>query len=189
MKLDLANILLTLCVFVQYDARAAEAQSVTQKKLADNVVVLKGCVIDDQVVDERRKTVAGATVRAMYASKVDYESTPENVITASDCTFELPRKALPLYLKATTPDEKQAGIVRVEADQQQVMIRVSRLAKVTGRVVDWTGKPVQLGHIATASPVVIQIARRRFLCLQPAMRSSIPREVSRSMVWCRASTI
>jgi hypothetical protein len=147
MKLDLANIMLALCVVVQCDVCAAEAQSATQNERADNIVVLKGKVIDDQVIDERGKLVAGATVRAMYASKVDYDSTPENVTTASDGTFKLSRKARPLLLKATTSDERQVGIVRVEADQQQVTIRVGPIAKVSGRIVDWTGKPVQLGYV------------------------------------------
>jgi hypothetical protein len=118
-----------------------------KQKPADNMAILEGKVIDDQVVDERGKLIAGATVRAMYASKVDYDSTPENVTTTSDGTFKLSRKALPLFLKATTPDERQVGIVRVAADQQQVTIRVGPVARATGRLVDGTGKPVQLGYI------------------------------------------
>jgi hypothetical protein len=136
----------TLLALALFSSSDAEAQDTSTKR--DNPkVILEGKVIDDQVVDERGKLIAGATVRAMYASKVDYASTPENVMTASDGTFKLSRKERPLYLKATTADQRQAGFVRVNADQQQAIIRVAPLARATGQLVDKTGKPVQLGYI------------------------------------------
>jgi hypothetical protein len=138
-----ALAILAITVVLLSDTDAQDAST----KRDDPKVILEGKVIDDQVVDERGKLIAGATVRAMYASKVDYDSTPENVTTASDGTFKLMRKERPLYLKATTPDQRQAGIVRVEADQRQATIRVAPLARATGQVVDKIGKPVQLGYI------------------------------------------
>ena len=142
-KIVFTVTLLALALFSSSDAEAQD----TSTKRDDPKGILEGKVIDDQVVDERGKLIAGATVRAMYASKVDYASTPENVTTASDGMFKLSRKSVPLFLKATTPDERQVGIVRVAADQLQVTIRVGPVARATGRLVDKTGKPVQLGFI------------------------------------------
>ena len=82
----------TLLALALFSSSHAEAQD-TGTKADDPKVILEGKVIDDQVVDERGKLIARATVRAMYASKVDYAWTPENVTTASDGTFKLSRKA------------------------------------------------------------------------------------------------
>jgi hypothetical protein len=137
---------MTLLALALFSSSHTEAQD-TSTKRDDPKVILEGKVIDDQVVDERGKLITGATVTAMYASKVDFGSTTENMTTGSDGTFKLSRKALPLFLKATTPDERQVGIVRVAADQQQMTIRVVPVATASGRLVDSTGKPVQLGFI------------------------------------------
>ena len=117
--------MLALALFLSSDAEAQDTS--TQR---DNPkVILEGKVIDDQVVDERGKLIAGAiTVRAMYAQQSRWIMIrPRRMYDGQRRHVQTLAQGVPLILLATTSDGRQVGIVRVAADQSEVTIRVGPL--------------------------------------------------------------
>ena len=139
-----ASVVLALGTIVPVDSRG-QGQAAGSSK---DQPILEGKVIDDQVVDERAKAIAGATVVGIYSQPISSNRfSLEPVKTGKDGSFKLPREKAPLILEAKTPDGRQIGIARVEAEQQEVIIRVTPTASVTGRLVDRGGSPVTIGYV------------------------------------------
>jgi hypothetical protein len=130
-------------------ANRAAAQG-NAAKADDKRFTLEGTVIDEQVVDERGKPVAGASITGIYTYTDRTSRTLfswEKQYTSDKGRFKFLRERLPLILEAKTPDGRQAGIVRVDADQNETTIRVGPLARASGILVAPSGKPITTGYI------------------------------------------
>ena len=139
--------LLIFTIGLAVASRAAAQDNAT--KADDKKFILEGKVIDDQVVDERGKLVAGALVNGI-CTRFPRPLLLDRITTSPDGRFQLPRLALPLLLQARTRDGRQIGLARVTPEQKEVTIRVGPTATAIGRLVDQMGKPVMLGHIRYA---------------------------------------
>jgi RNA polymerase sigma factor (sigma-70 family) len=98
-----------------------------------------------KVVDHDGKPVAGVAVQGVYAPSAlrrDPEAT-----TAADGTFEVERVLVPTILYARTKDGAAAGIVWINAEQEQVTIRVGPTAEARGRLLKDGGKVVAGGRV------------------------------------------
>jgi hypothetical protein len=140
--------LLSFTIGLAVANRAAAQDNAT--KADDKKVILEVTVIDDQVIDERGKLVAGATVSGIYTGFDSRPTLKSGITTSADGRFHVPREALPLLLLARAPDGRQMGLARVDPEQKEVTIRVGPMAAANGRLVDQTGKPAMLGYIRYA---------------------------------------
>jgi RNA polymerase sigma factor (sigma-70 family) len=98
-----------------------------------------------KVVDQDGKPVAGAALQGVYGevvSRGDMEGT-----TAADGTFEVQRVLVPAVLYARTKDRKAAGLARMDAEQEQVTIRVGPVAEARGRLLNGQGAVVAGGSV------------------------------------------
>jgi RNA polymerase sigma factor (sigma-70 family) len=99
-----------------------------------------------KVVDHDGKPVAGAGIQGVYqkaVGRVDLEAT-----TAADGTFEVERVLVPAVLYARTKDRGAAGVVRIDADQESVTVRVGPLAAAHGRLLKDQSEVVAGGRVS-----------------------------------------
>jgi hypothetical protein len=172
-KTSWAIVLLMLCLGLRHDAIAQDsnpkkppalvaqesktnpdAKSVDSTKSADalkstgNTAILEGKVIDDLVIDDRGKLVAGASIFGIYDGPPDRNRAKlEKAVTSKDGSFTLSREPIAVLLEAVSPNGRLVGISRVPADRQEAAIHVHPSARVTGVYVDSAGKPVTVGWI------------------------------------------
>ena len=130
------------------------AKPTSEQKSTDNLFMLEGKVIDDQVVDERDKLIAGASIFGIYDGPPNRNRAKiEKVVTSKDGSFTLSREPIAVALEAVSPNGRLVGIARVPANQKEVTIRLHPAARVTGVFVDSAGKPVTVGWIVYATRV------------------------------------
>jgi hypothetical protein len=127
---------LTACISVLKHVGAQDDTDLVARQTPNqHTAELDGKVIDDHVVDERNKPIAGALIIGDYNSP---NSRPlilrEKLTTSREGRFKLSRETLPLVLEAISPDGRQAGISRIGADQLEITILVGPLAQATGHL-------------------------------------------------------
>jgi RNA polymerase sigma factor (sigma-70 family) len=103
-------------------------------------------MLKGRVVDQHGRPVGGAKIAGVYRRAVGWVD-PESV-SDNDGRFKVRRVQVPTALFANTPDNKLAGIVHVEADQEEVTIRVAPTARAVGRLLNADGVVVAGSKIA-----------------------------------------
>ena len=95
-------------------------------------------MLKGKVIDQNGKPVVGAKVAGVYMRPVGFVD-PE-VVSGADGGFKVRRVQVPTVLSAETPDHKLAGMVRIDADQEDVTIRVGPTARAAGRLLNAAGE-------------------------------------------------
>jgi RNA polymerase sigma factor (sigma-70 family) len=90
------------------------------------------------VVDADGRPVAGAVVDGRYAAETGKWFRP--LKTDAGGRFNVVRSLDPFVLYARTSDGKRAGVTRIDAESARVEIRVSPVARASGRLLDLGGK-------------------------------------------------
>jgi protocatechuate 3,4-dioxygenase beta subunit len=101
----------------------------------DKTVRLKGSVVDPD-----GKPVADQQLLGTYLRDIRYVDEPFEPQTRPDGTFEVERKALPAVISVRIEDRKLGALVRLDADQNEVAIKLSHLVEAHGRFVDEKGQ-------------------------------------------------
>ncbi len=103
-------------------------------------------ILNGRVLDQNGRPIVGAKIAGVYRRPVGWVD-PESV-SGPDGRFTVRRVQVPTALFANTPDNKLAGIVRIDADQEEVTIRVGPTARAAGRLLDADGAVVANGKVA-----------------------------------------
>ena len=103
-------------------------------------------VLTGKVIDQNGQPVAGAAISGAYMRPTG-KVAPE-AISAGDGTFRVSRVQVPTVFFATTPDKKLAGIIRINADQDTLTIRVGPTAQAHGRLLDPEARVIAGGQVS-----------------------------------------
>jgi len=107
--------------------------------------------ITGKVIDADGKPVPSAKIQGIYLAFARRGDITENA--AADGTFQTERVLVPAVIYAQTADGQQAGTARIDDEQPDVTIRVTRLATAHGRLFDHEGNIVPGGKINYYVPV------------------------------------
>ncbi len=102
-------------------------------------------MLNGKVIDQNGKPVVGAKIAGAYMRPVGWID-PESV-SGADGSFKVRRVQVPTAFFANTPDNKLAGMVRIDADQEDVTIRVGPTARAAGRLLTAAGEIVANGKV------------------------------------------
>lgn len=135
----------SLLFLVALVAGSVSAWSQVSAQQADTVL-LKGKVIDEQVVDPQGQRIAGALVRACYLKDSRKAKSLRPLITAADGTFKFDRSPSKLLLEAITPDGL-VGFARASENDTDIEVHVGAAAAAKGRLLGKNGKPITAGYV------------------------------------------
>jgi RNA polymerase sigma factor (sigma-70 family) len=101
-------------------------------------------MLSGKVIDQNGQPVAGATISGAYMQQtfVDIECT-----SAADGSFKVKRLQVATALYARSAERKLAGIMRIGADDDVVILQIAPTATARGRLVDANGKIIANGRV------------------------------------------
>jgi RNA polymerase sigma factor (sigma-70 family) len=102
-------------------------------------------MLNGKVIDQNGKPVAGAKIAGAYMRPVGWRNLES--VSGADGSFKVRWVQVPTALFANTPDHKLAGIVRIDADEQDVTIRVGPTARAAGRLLSAAGEIAANGEV------------------------------------------
>lgn len=111
-------------------------------------------ILSGKIIDQNGQPVAGAAISGVYrrpARSIDLEC-----ISAPDGSFKVKRVQAATALFAKSVERKLAGIMRIEADEEAVIIQISPTATARGRLVDDKGQIIANGQVSCGIPVPVQ---------------------------------
>lgn len=111
-------------------------------------------MLSGKVIDQNGQPVAGATISGVYmrpTQSVDIEST-----SAADGSFKVKRVQVATALYARSAERKLAGIMRIGADEDVVILQIAPTATARGRLVDAKGQAIANGRVTCGIRIPIQ---------------------------------
>jgi RNA polymerase sigma factor (sigma-70 family) len=113
-------------------------------------------MLSGKVIDQNGQPVAGATISGAYMQQTQYVEL--ECTSAADGSFKVKRVQVATALYTQSAERKLAGIMRIGADEDVVILQIAPTATARGRLVDADGKIIANGRVTCGIQIPIDEA-------------------------------